>query len=773
MPTDLDNPVTSDSEAISNQIDSEVTVIEERDPLTLEVDDKELLRRIKRVVKDSTSFYESKYHLKERQKSNEKYLFGRQIEDIKLKDYNTKFVDNVIWEAESYIKPIAVSRMPDVVVKPGQDTDEAKQIATDISKVVNSDIQSRDRRRVLGLAFRHLPVYFFGAIKYFWNPEKGKNGDYEFIVVHPENLVLDHTSPTNNPDDMRFVDEACSYSVKEVVMRFPDKEEDLYKELNKQGVFSPTGSNQKNDQGLSTIIQIHEIWFDWPEKVGSKQEYELVSGVAWYYGDTLLSKMKNPNWDWSGEKQTFTYKYTAPQTASDDKDSETKGSIENQLGLVQPTEDDLRNNIVNGTPNQNMQETTIFHNHFDNPRKPYIFMGYDQWGKTPLDETTRIEQNIYLQMNLDKRGKQNSEMMDRARGKHIFSVDSGLKKEDIEELDMADPNSDILVEGDVNAVHSFIPGEQPSPQMIQDKQGIKETILNKAGVHGAVRGENNSDSTATTTQIAREGDFTRADDLTEDTINYAAEEMANAILQMIKLRYTEDHLVRLLGEDGQTVFTKINRDLIQDGMEVNISASGVDKLKAEQKAFDMAKIKMIDPLSFFTDINSSDPRGRTERLMIFMTQPDLYITKYVMNPNDMLANTQNLAQSLNGGGQSQGSPQALQDIMQLQQGIIPAVPNMVDSNYLQTLEAFLSSPDFQNLITQRPDLKDKILQFAQQAVQVAQTTPQQPQGQQPPQTQQLPNQSAGQQPAGPISANPQPGDTTKINANPQTGGVLR
>ena len=43
-------------------------------------------------------------------------------------------------------------------------------------------------------------------------------------------------------------------------------------------------------------------------------------------------------------------------------------------------------------------------------------------------------------------------MIDRARGKHIWSKLGGLKAEDLEEVDMSDPEVDMLVDEDVNKV---------------------------------------------------------------------------------------------------------------------------------------------------------------------------------------------------------------------------------------------------------------------------------------------------------------------------------
>jgi hypothetical protein len=162
---------------------------------------------------------------------------------------------------------------------------------------------------------------------------------------------------------------------------------------------------------------------------------------------------------------------------------------------------------------------------------------------------------------------------------------------------------------------------------------------------------------ATSNQIAREADFTRTDDLVEDTINAAAEWMAQWSLQFIKLRYTKDHFRKLLGDKGLVTFVRINRDMISDGMEVMIKASGTDKLKAQNNAKTMAELKLIDPLTFYEDMGLSDPKGRTERLMTFTVDPATYMTKYVMD----MATTEAQVDGLLGPGAAQalgGQPPA-------------------------------------------------------------------------------------------------------------------
>ncbi len=739
---------------VNNNLEATDGVVIQRDALTLDIDDKVFLETAKKLVKDSNSFFEDTYSLKTRREKNEAFRFGRQDKSTKFKKYNSQLVDNIVYEAESYIKPMALSRMPDLVVKPGNDTEQAKETARDISKILTTDLQSRQRRRILGMAFEHLPVYFVGIIKVFWNPEKGKHGDYDFTVVHPEYVTVDHTATTNDARDMGFINEVVEYSVKEWVMRFPDKEKEFYTALRGKQVFNDN-KNENNDAGMNTKVRGNELWFTWYEKKG--EEFQRVEGVAWYYENLLFKKMKSPNWDWEGETQTFTYEY---KEAGDNKFSREKAPI---------SEEQMRNSLLTGQPIEGMQEDQIFHNHLDYPEKPYIFLGYDQWGKMPYDETSRIEQAIPLQVDYDKRGRQITEILDRTRGKNLWSAVGGMKKEDLEDLDPNDPDQDLFASGNgsLSDAHKFLPGEQPNGAIVNDYMMKRERIFDKMGTHGPARGQVDSGTTATGNQISREGDFSRSDDLADDTINYAAEKMANWVLQFIKLRYTEDHMKRLLGPDGQTVFKAINRDLIDDGMEVAISASGTDKLKAEQRAMDMAKIKMIDPLSFFTDVGASDPKGRTEKLMLFMMQPDMYVQKFVMEQT-----TEGMANKLNGaieGEQVQDSPQALQDIMQMQQGIIPPVPSQIDEAYGKTFMSFMEDPGgAESVMGQFPQIKEQLLAFAQAVTQLIAQTSQQtpPTGAIPPQGG---NMGGSVGPVASPGGNPSPTNTSKVAITPPTG----
>lgn len=627
------------------------------DPLSLDIDDDELVKIIDDRIDASKKFYAEKYDLMNRRKKNETYYFGRQIVERErrndLKPYEARNLDNVLYEIEATLKPLAMSHLPDMMVIPGNNQPQTQQEAMDLSKVIDSDIKKRENRRILGMAFKHLPVYFTGIIKARWNPQLGKTGDYQFEVVHPNNVVFDHTSPTNNADDMSFVAQALPLTVQDMIMRFPDKKQEIFDALKDKGLM--VGDHIEPDwTEMATNIKIWEVWATWykkpdasdeeqetgteqeasetPAEEDSENEWDRIELVIWKFDDVILKKMKNPNYDYEGDEQVFTY--------DDPGDEQTKRPV---------GENDALGYLVTGQLPPSMAKEQVYHNYFEMPKKPFFFMGYDQWHKQPLDETSRIEQNVRNQQSLDSLGKQIQETL-QTRTKHVFSKDGGLKPDDIERMDMNDPNQDILVEGDVTKVHEIIPADRPSPAEFNELDLTRQRMYSLSG-STAVQGKLQTD-VATSNQIAREADYTRADDLVEDTINAAAEWMSCWVMQFIKLRYTEDHFRKLMGDKGQVLFTKLNRDMISDGMEVMIKASGTDKLKAQNNAMQMAQMQMIDPLQFNKDMDLDDPEGRAMQLMMFKTDPSSYITKYLMGMDSTSQQVDGLL--------GQGATQALQ-----------------------------------------------------------------------------------------------------------------
>ena len=614
---------------LENVIKPRELVMEPTDPLALNISDKKLVKIINKRIRDSRKFFRSpKYNLYERRKKNEMYVLGRQInskeERNELKIYESRYLDNILYEIESTIKPIALQNMPDLIIAPNNDNPEARKTAESLSKAINTQVKTRKNRIALGIAFKHLPVGFAGFIKAEWNPEIK---DFEFRAVHYDYIDIDHTCNTPNPDEMEFFSELCPTTVQQVVMKFPSKKKEFFDELKKDGVFAKQLENKDDfdETDLATPLQIRQVWFKWYEKestgeiVDSKdkmvnepgEKWKIIRGVIWKFGDCILGKMKNPNFDYEGEEKIKVY---------DD--------MSNEQTKREPTPTELYLAATLNMPIPNSKKEMEYRNYFEMPRVPYYMMTYDQWGKIAYDETSRVEQNLRNQQNSDKNGKDLEEALAN-KGKHVFSKESGLEAKDVERMDMENPTQDLLVDGDVNKTHGFIPPIQPQPQAFENLDRILKRMKDLAGV-SAVGGQLQS-QVATTNQIGRENNFTVLDDLVENTINPASEWMAQWSMQFIKLRYTEPKMMYLLGARGKDAFIQLKSNMIDQGFIVMIRASGTDKLKAHNEAQQAWQDQSIDPINYFRDMGYDDYAERAEMFMTYMMDKNSYMVKYVMS----------------------------------------------------------------------------------------------------------------------------------------------
>lgn len=603
------------------------------DPLALDIDDKKLVEIIDKRIKASRTFFASKkYNLYDRRRKNEMYILGRQInskeERAELKIYESRFMDNALYEIESTIKPIALQQMPDLLITPDNDSPDARKTAETLTKALDTQIKSRQNRIALGIAFKHVPIGFVGWIKAEWNPEKGKYGDFEFRPIHYDYMDFDQTAQSPNCDDMEFVSEICPTTVQMVIMKFPKKRQEFFAELAKDGVFAEQlrGKDDFTDSDLATPVNIRQVWFKWYEKETDKKvldsiedvndemsrepgiRWKQIRGVIWKFNDCILNKIKNPNFDYVGEERDIIFE--------DPSDASTKREVTDQERYMAAAF-----NIP-----LNSQKETVYRNYFEAPRVPYYMMTYDQYGKVAIDETSRIEQNLRNQQNMDKNGKELEEALGN-KGKHIFSKEAGIESKDIEKMDMDNPRQDILVDGDVSKTHAYIPPVQPQPQAFENLDRTLKRMKDLAGV-SAVGGQLQSE-VATSNQIGRENNFTVLDDLVENTINPASEWMAQWSMQFIKLRYTEDHFVYLLGQRGKDAFIALKSNMIQQGMVVKIKASGTDKLKAHNEAQQMWQDQAIDPINFYRDMGFEDYVERAEMYMTFQLDKNAYMVKYV------------------------------------------------------------------------------------------------------------------------------------------------
>ena len=573
-----------------------------------------------------------KKDLQGRQQKLEDYLFGKQVDKDKLFAHQMPYKENIIWEAHVRNKAIAVSRIPEIIVK-DTSSPTSKQTAESLTKLMNDDFKKRERKNVLAKAYVQRPVNFYSVVKARWNPQKGKHGNYEFINVDSKDVILDAFCRVSDSDSMSLIAERREMEVKMIIMMFPHMENEILEELGFE-------EGKSKDKYLQSRVTVWETWFDYykkPDEEEEKSKYEKVHGLMWTLNNLILDKMKNPYYDYEGNLQYFKFVQGQKEEVDD---------IELFESMFGETE---------------LEVNKVYNNHFKNPRKPYFIMTYQTWNSC-IDETTNYEQVLEIQDNINATGRQIHGMNARSRGKNVFSSE-GLDKKEVAKIDFTDPSIDISVSGNVRDVHSRISQPPAPPQLYQSKDQDRSIGFQMMALNATTRGSlESSEAGLGQSQIAKEQDMGVIDDMADDTINRCSEWMAEWSLQFIKLFYKKPHYVRVLGQEGEYVQQAITQDLVTDGIEVEVGASSTDKMQKKREAYERARMQMTDPLTFFKDTEAPDPEDRTEKLMLYMLSPELYIQKYLAGRDTQDMVTMLQQQSMAGqvqpaGGQPQPQPQ--------------------------------------------------------------------------------------------------------------------
>ena len=556
----------------------------ETSPLTLNIDDALLLEIIEQRMKSSNKYYDDELKISDRTKLNEKFWLGDQL-PTDLAPHLEPYKDNIIWQDSEKRIELASGRMPDIILTPAADNEVKRERAKMLEKQLQIIFSSGKMKRIIKDGLRQHGIYLLSAIKCRWDPNKGENGDFVFELVRPNRFGLDHTGTISHDgfsiDNIELFWEIIEEPLAVTLAKFPDKATEL------KGMLK----NGNTPQGLVSKIRYHEVHFTWYTNNG-----QPIECVAHKYKSLILDKIKTPYFDYEG--------YTK-----------------------RVWEDELDPNVPDGEVNSRMGK--FYRNHFEKPRKNYILFSHQNLGRSPYDDTTAIEQTIALQRNINKRGRQITDIADKMKPR--FAFNASMKKKDAEAISN-DSDEHIWLDNKepINNVITSFQSLPPSIVLFNDMAANRGQIDSKFSTHGNVRGEvTGSNESGISKQITREGDLTTSDDIVDIVVERVIYEMASWAVQMMKLLYEKPHFVRDIGPDGEMVQSELTRDSIDDGIAINVKASSQDKAARRNDAFNLAKVKGIDPLTLAEDMDVPNPKERTRRLMYFLMGEQDQYTRYM------------------------------------------------------------------------------------------------------------------------------------------------
>lgn len=318
-------------------------------------------------------------------------------------------------------------------------------------------------------------------------------------------------------------------------------------------------------------------------------------------------------------------------------------------------------------------------NYFRRPQKPIIQIPTYNVGE--LFSRSVIQQLKPVQRTIDKRKQQIDENANQtANAQWVY--DSEVLEESKAELITNEPGLLIGVPGGPNTIRKE-PGSDLPHYVLDDLLHSESTFDNIMGHHDISRGAQDKTQTATEAGILREADQTPVRLLVR-SYEQSILKLYQWWMQLVALFYTEDHYIRIWGQQGVVDFQKINMNDVNDGINIVIrpgSTLPTDKKTLRQDAIQLAQLGLLDPLTLYETLEFPDPQKAVNRLVNWK--------QGIISDNP--------PKPTNGGG-GQETPQvewAMGEEERIAQGEMPTIrPDMVDEEHIGQHQMTLENPQY-------------------------------------------------------------------------------
>jgi len=303
---------------------------------------------------------------------------------------------------------------------------------------------------------------------------------------------------------------------------------------------------------LGTTIKYVEWWHD---------EYFFVT-----LKDEVLTKSKNPHYNY------------------DTKDTQT--SVD-EFGMEMPQEVD-----VPGV------------NHFNRPKKPYIFLSIFNLGKHPMDDTNLIQQNLPLQDLVNKRFRQIDKNADNANGGIVVSGDYFTKEQASQAQSALRKGAAIWQPtGSVNDGIKRDTGAPLPPFVYENLQDVRNELRNIFGTRGSTPQGTINEPTVRGKITVKGQDADRIGGGISTYLEQFSDKVFNYLVQLMYVY------------DEQAPQGKYNIGVKEGSMIPK------DPMTQRNESIDLWAQKALDPITFFKKLEFPDPQETAKQLFLWMSDP--------------------------------------------------------------------------------------------------------------------------------------------------------
>ena len=273
--------------------------------------------------------------------------------------------------------------------------------------------------------------------------------------------------------------------------------------------------------------------------------------------------------------------------------------------------------ILKKEKNPYWDDTNVSNNHLSKPRKPYFLIAPFSLGKSPVPETSLVEQAIPVQDALNAIGRIIINHATKT-GNGAWLIDSDTMTK--EEADQIRNEPGLIIYGRGVANPNLLRRDSPPPlpnYPFELWNGLNRTLDNLFGVHSTTRGEREGRETARGRTLLKQADLGRLDYIVRE-IDRAVQDIGNYFVQLMKLFYTEPRKIRFFGTGQDMEVFDISQEDVESGVEILVKAGSTlpkDEVSEADQALQLWQMGAVDPITLFEKLKFPNPLESAERLM--------------------------------------------------------------------------------------------------------------------------------------------------------------
>lgn len=267
-------------------------------------------------------------------------------------------------------------------------------------------------------------------------------------------------------------------------------------------------------------------------------------------------------------------------------------------------------------------------NHFAIPKKPYTFLSVFNLQEQPDDFTNLVEQNIANQDRINER--------DRQIEKNLAHSNNAILMDDAHfTSETAHQGADAIEQGDPilgpKGSVERLPANPLPNGVLESQQVDKDTLRSIYGTQGLTAQQPDENTTARGMILNQSHDSSRIGGGMGDSLETVATSFFNWGLQLTYVFYDEKHYAAIMGQASAVEYVGLMMVGHERQYVVNVQPDSMapkDEVTEQNRAIQLYESQALDPIGLFKALNDPDPMQSAKRLVIWITNPQLYMATY-------------------------------------------------------------------------------------------------------------------------------------------------